>query len=344
VSESPLVTILLPIRNEAGFIERSLRAILDQDYPAARLEILVLDGMSEDGTRDMVQEMLAGVPFAKMLDNPRLLASAALNIGLAEASGEVIVRVDGHTIIAPDYVRRCVEVLSATGADCVGGLMQAEGTTPMGAAIALATSSPFGIGGSRFHFSAQPQETETVYLGAWPTQVLRSRGAFQEDVGCNEDDEFNYRLRADGRRIWLDPSIRSVYYCRPDLGSLWHQYFRYGFWKVRVFQKVPGSAQLRHWAPPLFALAMAGGLLAALLFPFLRPLYVAGLGLYLLADLIVSVTIAARAGWRHLLRLFVVFPSLHLAYGFGFWAGILRFGPPWWRTRSITPAGSAGRG
>ena len=338
----PLVSVLLPIRNEAGFIERSLGAILAQDYPAERMEVLVVDGMSEDGTRETVQGMLAGVPGARMVDNPRLLASAALNIGLTEARGEVVVRVDGHTIIAPDYVRRCVEVLVETGADCAGGLMQAEGTTPMGEAIALATSSPFGIGGSRFHYSAEAQDAETVYLGAWPAEVLRTHGPFQEDVGCNEDDEFNYRLRAAGGHIWLDPSIRSVYYCRPDLGSLWRQYFRYGYWKVRVFQKVPDSAQLRHWVPPLFALAVVGGLLVALLVPVLRTVYLTGLALYLLADLVASAAIAQRAGWRHLWRLLVVFPSLHLAYGLGYWAGILRFGPPWRREGQHGQAGQHG--
>jgi glycosyltransferase involved in cell wall biosynthesis len=327
--EYPLVTVIMPIRNEAEFIQHSLGAVLAQDYPAGRLEILVVDGMSSDGTRGIVPGMLADHPSVRLLDNNRYIAAAALNIGIAEAKGEVIVRVDGHTIIEPDYVRRCVEVLTETGADCVGGLMQATGQTPFGDAVALATSTPFGIGDSSFHYAAEPQETDTVYLGAWPLKLLRSSGSFQEDVGCNEDDEFNYRLRAAGGRIWLDPSIRSTYYPRSTLRALWRQYFRYGYWKVRVFQKVPGSAQLRHWVPPLFALAVIGGLLVALLLPFLRPLYLSGLVLYVLVNMIVSIRIAARAGWRHLFRLPLAFASIHLAYGLGFWAGMLQFGPPW---------------
>jgi glycosyltransferase involved in cell wall biosynthesis len=303
------------------------------------LEILVVDGMSDDGTQDIVQRMLDGRPMARLLENPGKLAASALNAGVAAASREVIVRVDGHTIIAPDYVRRCVEVLAKTGADCVGGLMQAEGTTSFGQAVALATSHPFGVGGSRFHYATEAQEADTVYLGAWPSSLFQSTGPFQVDVGCNEDDEFNYRLLKGGGRIWLDPSIESVYYCRPTPSTLFRQYFRYGFWKVRVFQKVPDSAQLRHWVPPLFALYVAGGLLAAVLFPGLRLAYLAGLLVYLVANLGMSVRIASRTGWKHLLRLPIVFTTMHLSYGLGFWAGILHFGAPWRRATTVEPEG-----
>jgi len=331
------VSIIMPIRNEAAFIERSLGAVLAQDYPADLLEILVVDGMSDDGTQGIVQRMLDGRPMARLLENPGKLAASALNVGVAAASGEVIVRVDGHTIIAPDYVRRCVEVLAKTGADCVGGLMRAEGTTFFGKAVALATSHPFGIGGSKFHYATEAQEADTVYLGAWPGTVLRSSGPFQEDVGCNEDDEFNYRLLKGGGRIWLDPSIESLYYCRPTPSTLFRQYFRYGHWKVRVFRKVPGSSQFRHWVPPLFALYMVGGLLAAILLPELRLAYLAGLLVYLVANLAVSIRIAAWAGWRHIVRLPMVFAILHMSYGLGFWAGVLRFGPPWRRAMVVEP-------
>ncbi len=324
----------MPIRNEAAFIERSLGAVLAQDYPADRLEVLVVDGMSDDGTREVVQRMLAGRPNARLLDNPRQIVPTALNLGLAEASGQVIVRVDGHTLIATDYVRRCVEALAETGADCVGGPMQAVGETPFGQAVALATSHPFGVGSSRFHYATEPRPVDSAYMGAWPRRVFDQVGSFDEEMVRDQDDEFHYRLRAAGGRIWLDPRIRSTYCARSTLRSLGRQYFQYGFWKVRVFQKVPGSAQRRHWAPPLFALAVVGGLLVALLLPPLRLPYLAGLALYLLADLAVSVRIASHAGWRHLPRLLLTFPTLHLAYGLGFWAGVIRFGPPWQRERA----------
>lgn len=327
----PLVTLIMPIRNEERFIERSLGAVLAQDYPPDRLEILVVDGMSDDDTPTIVRDMLADRPTGRLLNNPGRIVPTAMNIGLEAAQGDVIVRVDGHTIIAPDYVRRCIEVLQETGADAVGGPMRAQGGSAFGQAVALATSHPLGVGGSRFHYATEPQEVDTVYMGTWPREVFDRIGRFDEELVRNQDDEFNYRLRAAGGRIWLDPSIRSTYYARATPRSLWRQYFQYGLYKVRVFQKVPGSARTRHWIPPLFALAVLGGLPVALLIPLLRLPYAAGLALYLLIDLVVSIRIAARAGWRHLLRLPFIFPILHLSYGLGFWAGLLRFGPPWRR-------------
>ncbi len=323
----------MPIRNEAAFIERSLGAVLAQDYPADLLEVLVLDGMSDDGTRNIVTRMVADCPNARLLENPKRIVPTAMNMGIAQASGNVIIRVDGHTMVAQDYVSRCLETLDASGADCVGGPMLAVGSTRFGEAVALATSHPFGVGGARFHYATEAQAVDTVYMGCWPRPTLERAGGFDEEMACNEDDELNYRLRAAGGRIWLDPRIRSTYYTRSTFRSLWRQYFRYGCWKVRVFQKVPGSAQGRHWVPPLFVLCLVGGLLAAALLPGLRLAYLAGMLVYLMANLVVSMQIAGREGWRHSLRLPLVFVTLHLAYGLGFWVGILRFGPPWRRAR-----------
>jgi glycosyltransferase involved in cell wall biosynthesis len=329
--ELPSVTVIMPIRNEEDFVQHSLGAVLAQDYPADRLEVLVVDGRSDDGTRAIVGQMLDGRGNARLLDNPGRIVPTALNIGLAAAQGEAIIRVDGHTIIAPDYVTHCAQVLAETGADCAGGPMRAVGETPFGQAVALATSHPFGVGGARFHYASQPQEVDTVYMGAWSRRVLELVGTFDEEMVRNQDDEFNYRLRAAGGRIWLDPDIRSTYYARSTLRSLWRQYYQYGYWKVRVFQKVPGSAQPRQWVPPLFVLGVVGGFLATLLLPWLRPLYLGGLALYIAANLAVSLHIASRTAWQHMLRLPVAFATLHLAYGLGFWMGILRFGPPWKR-------------
>jgi succinoglycan biosynthesis protein ExoA len=199
--------------------------------------------------------------------------------------------------------------------------------------VALAMSHPFGVGGSRFHYATEPQEADSTYLGAWPRTVFERTGSFDEEMIRNQDDVFNYRLRSSGGRVWLNPRIRSTYYVRSTPRSLWRQYSQYGYWKVRVFQKVPGSARLRHWIPPLFALAVVGGLLVALLLPLLRLPYLAGLVSYALANLAVSTRIAAGEGWQHLPRLPLAFAILHLAYGLGFWAGVTRFGPPWRRVQ-----------
>jgi succinoglycan biosynthesis protein ExoA len=332
-SRYPTVSLIMPIRNEADFIEHSLGAVLAQDYPSDRLEVLVVDGMSDDGTRSIVQRMLAGRPHACLLDNAQRIVSAAMNIGLAKAQGELIVLVGGHAVIAADYTSQCVHLLRETGADCVGGSIRTVAVTPAADSIALAMESPFGVGGVRFRTSHhKAQWVDTLAFGAYRREVFDRIGTFDEELVRNQDDEFNYRLRAAGGRIWLDPRIHSTYYARSTPRALWRQYVQYGFWKVRVFQKVPGSAQLRHWIPPLFVLAVVGGLPLALLAPVLRPIYLAGLALYLLVNLAVSIRLAAREGWQHLLRLPVTFVILHAAYGLGYWAGLLRFGPPWRRT------------
>jgi succinoglycan biosynthesis protein ExoA len=330
----PLVTVIMPIRNEAAFIERSLGAVLAQDYPADQMQVLVVDGMSDDNTREIVCTMLAGQAEARLLDNPEKIVSTGLNAGLAEALGEIILIVGGHTKLASDYLTQCLRTLKATGADCVGGNIQTVAMTPEAQAIALTMSSRFGVGDARFRTNHnQATWVDTVAYGAYQRQVFDRIGLFDEELVRNQDDEFNYRLRGAGGRIWLDPSIRSTYYARATLGSLWRQYFQYGYWKVRVFQKVPGSARLRHWVPPLFVLAVVGGLAAALLLPVLRPLYLGGLALYLVVNVGVSVHTAAREGWRYLARLPLAFATLHLAYGLGYWTGIGRFGPPWRRPK-----------
>ena len=209
----PFVTVVLPIRNEAGSIEHSLGALLHQDYPADRMEILVLDGMSDDATRDIIRGMLRPdrAVAVRVLDNPGRIVPVAMNIALDHARGDVIVRVDGHTVVASDYVRACVDSLQANEADCVGGPMVARGHGPFGEAVALATSHPLGVGGARFHYASRVMETDTAYMGAWRRDVFAWAGEFDEEMACNEDDEFSYRLRGKGGRIVLDPSIRSVY-------------------------------------------------------------------------------------------------------------------------------------
>ncbi len=327
MSEAPFVSVLMPIRNEADFIARSLSAALAQDYAPERFEVLVIDGQSSDDTRAIVMQTIASRPeiSARLIDNPARIVAAALNAGLREASGAIIVRVDGHTVIAPDYVRQCVAALARTGADNVGGPMTAVGSNPLGAAIALATSSPFGVGGARFHYSNTEEWVDTVYMGAWPREVFARIGSFDEAFVRNQDDEFNYRLLGAGGKILLSPAIRSEYANRGTLGALWRQYFGYGFYKVLVMRKHPRQMRPRQFAPPLLAGSL---LLGALLSPFsrwIRALFVGLAALYALANLAASWRIASRHGRLHLRRLPVVFAVLHLSYGFGFLIGVARF-------------------
>ena len=322
----PLVSVIMPVRNEAAYIERSLGAVLAQDYPADRLEILVVDGLSGDGTREAVLAHAATRPNLRLLDNPAGIVPPGLNIGIRQARGEIIVRVDGHCEIAPDYVRLCVEHLLAghEGApiEAVGGPIETVAESDEAAAIALAMSSWFGVGGSAFRtINDRALLVETVAFPANHQRTLQRLGPFDEELVRNQDDEYNYRLLKSGGRILLTPNIRSRYYSRSSLRSLWRQYYQYGYWKVRVMQKHPRQMRARQFAPP----ALVGGLLgSAVLGLVWRPfwgLLGAVAALYLLVNALASLSLSRR----HAPRLMIIHPILHLSYGLGFLVGLVHF-------------------
>jgi glycosyltransferase involved in cell wall biosynthesis len=321
----------MPVRNEANFIEQSLQAVLSQDYPRELLEVLISDGMSVDGTRQIIARLAEAHPdiCIVVIDNPLRIVPTGFNLALARARGEVIVRVDGHTIVARDYVLQCVGALQSSGADNVGGRMEAVGQNRFGEAVSLATSMPFGVGGGRFHYSKREEWVDTVYMGAWPRQVFEWIGLFDEEQVRNQDDEFNYRLLEHNGRILLSPNIRSRYYTRSTPRSLWRQYYQYGYWKVRVMQKHPGQMRFRQFVPPLFA----GTLLLTL---GLAPFAAIGqwgatlaVGCYMVGNLSGSALTARRANWRLMPLLAVTFAILHLSYGLGFLMGLAKFWNRW---------------
>jgi succinoglycan biosynthesis protein ExoA len=343
------VTVIIPIRNEEDSIHRSLDTVLAQEYPPRRMEILIADGMSNDKTREIIESLTLDHSNVKLLDNPGRIVPTGLNAALQQAKGEIIIRVDGHTIIAPDYVSQCVQTLERTQADNVGGRMNATGKNTFGKAVALATSTPFGVGGGRFHYSDQEEWVDTVYMGAWPRKVFEKIGLFDEELVRDQDDEFNYRLRAAGGRILLNPDIKSEYTVRSTPRSLWRQYFQYGFWKVRVLQKHPRQMRTRQFVPPLFVLSLIISILIAII-PFLfspspvsgppssvfslpSPVFYLPLLLlaaaYLIATLSASVNTASKKGWRFLPLLPMVFAILHVSYGLGFLVGLVKFWNRW---------------
>lgn len=316
--ESPFVSAIIPVRNEEKFVAQCLQSVVDQDYPQDRMEILVVDGGSEDRTPEIVAEFSARYPTIRLLDNPKLSAPAGLNLGIRQARGDVIVRVDGHCLLEPDYVSQCVKHLRETGADNVGGLMRTVGQGYVGQAIALALNSFFGSGGSKFHYTSEEQYVDTVYLGAFPRHVFDRVGFFNERLMRNQDYELNYRIRAAGGEIFLSPAIKSYYYGRTTLGGLWHQYFHYGFWKLEMIQMHPRSVRPRHLAAPLFVLSLfATGLLSLVHRGFLI-LFLLTTATYLLASLFSSLLIARRKGWRYLPLLPVAFAVMHFGWGLGF--------------------------
>jgi cellulose synthase/poly-beta-1,6-N-acetylglucosamine synthase-like glycosyltransferase len=332
----PFVTLIMPIRNEAAFIARSLGSVCAQDYPHERMELLIADGMSTDQTRDVITCVTAAYPriSVTVLDNPGMIVPTGMNIALARAKGEIIVRLDGHTIVAPDYVRECVAALERSGASNVGGRMDPVSEGKFGQATAIATSSPFGVGGARFHYSHLEEWVDTVYMGAWPRDVFQRVGFFDEELVRNQDDELNYRLLSQGGKILLSPRIKSLYHNRSTHVALWSQYLQYGYWKVRVMQKHPLQMRPRQFVPPLFVSVL---LISLLTVPWLavgRWMFCLVAASYTIANLGASVLTARKGNWRLLALLPVTFFTLHFAYGFGFLMGLAKF---WnrWRDRAL---------
>ena len=325
----PYVSILIPIRNEVDTIERCLDAVLAQDYPADCMEILVADGMSVDGTRHKLEALQEQHPNLYVFDNPKKIVPTGLNILIGQAKGEVIIRVDGHTIINPDYVRQCVRLLRSSGADNVGGRMDARGEFFFGEVVALATSSPFGIGGARFHYSEKEEWADTVYMGAWKREVFDKIGLFDEELVRDQDDEFDYRLRKFGGKILLSPKIKSTYTPRGSLKRLWEQYFQYGFYKVRVLQEHPRQMSIRQFVPLAFVLVLILTVILAVILPWGWIPLVALLGAYAFANLVASMMIASREAWRYFWLLPLAFATIHVGYGLGFLAGLFKFASSW---------------
>jgi polysaccharide pyruvyl transferase WcaK-like protein/glycosyltransferase involved in cell wall biosynthesis len=321
----PHVSIIMPIYNEAAWIARSLTSVLEQDYPKDRVEILIADSRSDDGTAEIIRRLTARYPDRRVhvFENPDRTAGAALNLMVRRAQGDIVVRVDGHAEIAPDYVRSCVAALQKTDALNVGGCVKASGHGILGRTIAVAIGSFWGNGGARYRCppSSHPEYVDTVQFGAWRRETLFRMGPFEEWI-VNEDCEFNARIRHAGGRILLHPGIRAVYFPRSSLRALAKQYFRYGKWKCRVIARHPRQCRARQIAPVMLALALVvplpivlGGLDPLFLLS-IPAAYSCGVGL-------VSLHIAARSARPAALWMLpVVLATLHLSYGFGTLLGI----------------------
>lgn len=328
--EEKTVTVIMPVRNEGAYIRNAIQSVLDQDYPAELMEIIVVDGMSTDNTREVVQELQARHKNIHLLDNPGLIVPTGLNIAIKQARGEIIVRVDGHCEIEKDYVRNCVEVLVRENVEGVGGPMETIGQTEVSQAIALAMSSPFGVGGSAFRtIKDQRMYVDTVAFPAYKRETLIKAGSFDEELVRNQDDEYNYRLRAMGGKILMTPSIRSRYYSRSSFRHLWRQYLQYGYWKVRVMQKHPRQMSLRQFVPLTFIVTLLVLSLLAIILEPARLLLALVLLAYLAANLGASIATANKHGWKFFPYLPLAFATLHFSYGFGFLYGLFKFANRW---------------
>ena len=324
----PEITVIVPARNEEGHIGRCFESLFKQSYPMDRVEIIVLDGESEDRTAEEVGLISEKHRNVRLVKNKKRKIPAALNIGIDEAKGDIIVRVDAHTVYDRDYIRKSVELLLTTEASNVGGVIAPIGNGFVSNAIAIGVSSPFGVGNAYHRFARNEMWVDSVPFGCWRKSTLQSLGGYNESYEANEDYELNYRLRRSGGKVLLSPEIKSTYFSRTSLKSLFKQYFRYGQSKVRMLIDHPESLVLRQAVPPMFV-AM---LLFSLFISYFSILPLACVFVpYALCNIFFSFGTSIKKGLKYLALLPVVFFSIHVAWGSGFLFGMKRFGFPKFR-------------
>lgn len=322
----PRVSIVVPCRNEATFILAFLDDVLSQLPVDGGMEIIIADGRSNDGTRELIHARAAHVTTLRYIDNPAGTVSHGLNRAIMAARGEIIIRMDVHTRYARDYIQQCVRVLDETRADNVGGPWRAKGESYLQTAIAIAFNSPFAAGGARSHDVEFEGRVDSVYLGCWRRSRLIEIGLFDEGLVRNQDDELNLRITRGGGTVWQSPRIRSLYHPRASLWKLARQYMQYGYWKVMVIRKHRLPASCRHVVPPAFVAVLVSASGAALIDPGLA----IGAQLMILPYLLCSVgasvaACATRTRLKYLPVMPAVFACFHLGYGVGFLGGVWAF-------------------
>lgn len=324
----PRVSIVVPCRNERRYIAECLDSIRLNDYAAESLEVLVVDGASDDGTREIIESYVQRWPTVRCLDNPTATTPAALNIGIRNANGDIIMRMDAHCHYPRDYISKLVQWLDQTGADNVGGVCRTlpGSDSPMARAIAIALSHPLGVGNSRFRIGTKSARwVDTVPFGCYRRDVFERIGLFDEELLRNQDDEFNQRLLVSGSRILLVPDVTVDYYARDSVSKLARMYYQYGYFKPLVARKLGRIRTFRQIVPATFLIALVTSLVLGIWYSSARYVFGGIVGVYLGSLLVASVTRAFKNDPGASALLAVVFCALHLSYGWGSLRGAVRF-------------------
>ncbi|WP_374107665.1 glycosyltransferase family 2 protein [Leifsonia poae] len=333
----PGVSYVMPVLNEVTHVRAAVDSLLRQDY-AGPFEVTLALGPSMDGTTELVAELAAVDPRIHVVDNVVGSTPAGLNLAIRASQYPIVVRVDAHSVLPPDYARIAVETIEQTGADNVGGLMDAQGTTPFEAAVARAYGSRIGLGGTKLHVGGEAGPAETVYLGVFRRDRLLEVGLFDEGIKRGQDWELNRRLRSTGGTVWFTPELKVTYRPRPNLYRLARQFVSTGVWRGELARRFPAANGLRYFAPPVMVIAVAVGLILGivgivqaavgaapwLLLGFAVPAF------YILVVIASAILWGRRDGLRSFLWFLVVLPCIHFCWGIGFVLGYLSL------TRNIT--------
>ena len=323
------VSVVMPARNEEPYLAESVRSVLSQDYDG-ELELMIAVGPSRDRTAELARELAAADRRITVVDNPTGKIATAINLAFRASSHPVVVRVDGHSMLPPGYIRTALQTLRETGAVNVGGVMAAEGITPFQQAVAWAMTSPYGVGAAKNHTGGEPGPADTAYLGVFRREAVEQVGGYNEKFEIAEDWELNHRIRQAGGLIWFQPALRVTYRPRTTARALSIQYFRYGRWRRVVARQHAGTINPRYLAPPLAAAAVGAGTLAGLAGvsalaagasgiwpPVLTVGFAAPLG-YLAAVSLVGVRAARQLTPAAAARLPLVLATMHMTWGAGF--------------------------
>jgi glycosyltransferase involved in cell wall biosynthesis len=307
-----MVSVILPILNEELYLRDAVLSILSQDY-RGDFEVVLAVGPSKDRTQEIADQLHSEDKRVIVVANPSGRTAAGLNAALNASRGSIVVRVDGHAQIPQNYISLAVEILDATGAVNVGGLMAAEGVTTFEKSVAGAMRSPLGVGASRFHTGGEAGEVDTVYLGVFKKEALQAIGGFDERFTRAQDWELNFRLRSNGGKVYFDPRLHVTYRPRSTVAALAKQYFEYGRWRRVVSRRHKGTINYRYLAPPV---ALAGFLASIVLGGLLHSIFFIPAAIYLL--FVAGASIAIARSVAQYIYLLAIIPTMHFAWGTGF--------------------------
>ena len=301
------ISFVMPVRDEEAYLQTAVESVYSQEVPG-EMELVLAIAPSKDRTLEIAKELAVRFPGLQIVENPKGITPAALNLAIAKSKYEVVLRVDAHSELSPGYAKLALEVLNQTGAGNVGGMMVAKGKTDLQSAIAFAYNNRVGLGGGAFHVGGKAGPVETVYLGVFRKSVLDEVGGFSEVWIRGQDWELNQRIIKAGHQVWFDPRLQVGYYPRATFSELAKQFFKTGVWRGALTRENPADSAVRYWVPPM--------LVASLLFGL--PLFA-----YLMAIAFYSVFFTDLPIGQKL-RLIAVLPTMHLSWGVGFWWGLAR--------------------